>query len=414
MDFTKNNEGKNIPLMPNFPPIKFDLQTRFGSIYDEEEKKAILEVLKRDAPTSNISVLEFEKKFAEYCNSKYAISVSNGTAALFICFKSIGIKPGDEVITTPITWIATAAAAEVLGAKIKFADIDPNTFNIDPSLVGKLITEKTKAICPVHLYGQPVDMDPILGIAEKNNIYVIEDAAHAPGGRYKSKKTGNIGDMGCFSFHEQKNMSTLGEGGMITTNNHELYEKARSYKSHCARVIGPSSKYLSFPEEKAMEYLNKKMFWYQDFDDTGYNFRMNDMTASVGIAQLSKLDKMNNIRNKIATIYDQKLEKIQGLKPLGVIDKVFHTYHLYPVLLDPKITKISREKFIYKLRMKGIKAGVHYMPLVLTTAFKKRGYSEKDALKSVKYWQNLITLPIHPCLNEIAIDYLFRMIEEIL
>ena len=401
--------------IPKFPPIKFDLQTRFGSIYGQEERNAIEEVLIRDAPTSNKSVVEFERKFAEFCDTKYAISVSNGTAALMMAYKAINIKPGDEIITTAITWIATAAAAEVLGAKIRFADIDPDTFNIDPKSVESMINEKTKCICPVHLYGQPVDMDSIMKLAKKHNLFVIEDSAHAPGGLYKGKKTGSIGDLGCFSFHEQKNMSTLGEGGMITTNSHELYERARGYKSHCARVLGKSTKYLSFSKADEQEKLNNKQFWYQDFDDCGYNFRMNDVTAAVGLCQLDRIDGMNKNRNEIAQKFVDELKEIDGIKPLKMIEDVYSTYHLFPVIIDPYTLKLTREEVVFRLRMDyGIKTGTHYMPLVQSTAFKSRGYSEKDVPVACKRWKQLITLPIHPRLTEEAIDYLIKSIRIVL
>jgi perosamine synthetase len=399
----------------DFPPVKFDLQTRFGSIYDEEENLAIADVMKRDAPTSNKKVVEFEKNFAKYCGCKYAVAVSNGTAALAMAYKAVNIMPGDEVITTPITWIATAAAAAQLGAKIIFADIDPNTFNINPKLIKKLITPKTKAICPVHLYGQSVDIDPILEVAHKHNILVIEDSAHAPGGQYKRKMTGNLGDMAIFSFHEQKNMATLGEGGMITTNDTELYERAKLYKSHCARVIGQSTKYLTLSEEKSTSLLEKKQFWFQDFDDLGYNYRMNDITATVGICQLKKLDGMNTQRRKLAYYLDKEISEIKGITPLKVLSDVVHTYHLYPVLIEPKIAGVSREDFIYKMRKEfGIRCGVNYMPLVQTVAFKKIGYSEKDSPIACEQWKNLIILPIHPRLSEENLDYMIKSIKNII
>jgi perosamine synthetase len=401
--------------LSKMPPVKFDLQTRFGTIYGDEEKKAIEECLARDAPTSDKSCIEFQKKFAEYCGSKYAITVSNGTTALMSAYIGLDLKPGDEVITTPITWIATAAAAVVLGAKIKFCDIDPETFNLDPTKLKALITPKTKIIAPVHMYGQPCDMDPILEIAAKNNIKVCEDSAHAPGGSYKGKKTGNIGQASIFSFHEQKNMSTLGEGGMVTTNDSEVYERVRSYKSHCTRVIGASSKYMSFPADQEQAALEKDRFWYQDFDDCGYNFRMNDVTAAVGLVQLKKLDSLNAKRIVIANKLTKELASIPGIKPLKVIKDVVHTYHLYPVLIDAKAAKITRDEFVLKLRKDyGVKSGVHYMPLVATTAFKTRGFTEKNAPIACAQWEKLVTLPIHPRMTDEHVNYLIDSIRNLI
>lgn len=392
---------------PAFPPVKHDLQTRFGSVYGDEERDAMLECLSRDAPTSNISVMEFEQRFAGYCGVKHAVATSNGTAALFLSFKALGISPRDEVITTPITWIATAATAATLGARIRFCDVDPATMNMDPTHLESLITRNTKAICPVHLYGQPVDMDRINGIASSHGISVVEDAAHAPGAAYKDKKTGALGTIGCFSFHEQKNMSTLGEGGMVTTDDGDLYKRIRSYKSHCARVIGPSTKYLSFPDEIAGKALSSKQHWFQDFDDCGYNFRMADMPAAVGIVQLKRLDGLNKKRIAIARKLDDTLQQIDGLTPLSTMQGATHVYHLYPVLLDREKTGMGRDEFIHEMRAKkGVKVGVHYMPLVQTTAFTSRGHDQTECPVAVSKWPRLATLPIHPRMEDAHVDYL--------
>jgi dTDP-4-amino-4,6-dideoxygalactose transaminase len=403
------------PTTPSYPPIKFDLQTRFGTIYDEKEQKAIAEVLARDAPTSDKKVVEFEQKFAEFCGTKFAVSVSNGTAALMMAFRALNIGPGDEVITTPITWIATAAAAVVLGASIKFGDVDPNTLNLDPVSVEKLITPKTKAICPVHLYGLPVDMDAFLEIGNRYNIPIIEDAAHAPGGKYHGKMTGNLGQIGCFSFHEQKNMSTLGEGGMITTNDPVLYEKMRGYKSHCARVIGGNSKYLALEPAIAEHAVQNHQFWYQDFDDCGYNFRMNDITGAVGLCQLEKLPQLNEKRRTIAKRFITELGKMPEISIPIPSQDVSHTYHLFPIFIDAKISPVTRDEFIHHLRLDyGIKCGVHYMPLVQTGAFLSRGYNSSLTPIACEQWPKLVTLPIHPRMMSEHVDYLINSIKNML
>ncbi len=195
------------------PPVKHDLQIKFGSQYGEEEKAALLDVLAKGAPTSGEACIAFEKAFASYCGVQYARCTTNGTASLFLSMVAIGIRPGDRVITTPVTWIATAAAAAVLGAEIDFVDVDPDTYNLDPRPLEDAIRPNTRAIIPVHLYGQCCDMDPILAIARKHALHVVEDACHAVGAQYRDRKAGSMGTTGCFSFHEQKNMSTLGEGG---------------------------------------------------------------------------------------------------------------------------------------------------------------------------------------------------------
>ena len=191
------------------PKLQHDLAIQFGSEYGPEDEAAVLEVLRNNAPTSGNECIAFEQEFAAYCGTRHARAVSNGTAALFVSMVALGIKPGDRVITTPLTWIATPAAPATLGATIDFVDIDPATYNLDPGQLAAAITPETKAIVPVHLYGQVCDMDAILDVANEHGIAVVEDAAQAVGGEYKGRKAGSFGATGCFSFHEQKNMSTL-------------------------------------------------------------------------------------------------------------------------------------------------------------------------------------------------------------
>ena len=260
--------------------IKFDLEIKFGSQYGKEEEDAVLKVLRNNAPTSGDECIEFEKKYAEYTGAKYARVVNNGTSALFLSMIGIGLKPGDRVLTTPVTWIATAAAPVTLGAEVDFVDIDPVTHNLDPNQLEERLTPNTKAVIPVHLYGQPCEMDEIMALSHKHNFSVVEDAAHAIGAEYKGKKVGTIGATGCFSFHEQKNISTLGEGGMVLTNDDKIFERISLYRSHCTRVHGVSTKYCTLDTEK---FPVGKKFWWQDFDDCGYNFRMTDIQAAVGI-----------------------------------------------------------------------------------------------------------------------------------
>ena len=231
------------------PKIKFDLQIKYGSEYGPEEEQALLEVLRQGAPTSGDACIQFERDFAAYCGTTHARAVSNGTAALFLSLVALGIKPGDRILTTPLTWIATAAAGVTLGAEVDFVDIDPVTCNLDPAQLEAKITPNTKAILPVHLYGQCCDMDAILAVARRQGVAVVEDACHAVGAEYKGRKAGSMGITGCFSFHEQKNMSTLGEGGMVVTNDPAVFERVALYRSHCTRVYGRSTKYCSLDEK---------------------------------------------------------------------------------------------------------------------------------------------------------------------
>ncbi len=389
--------------MPN-PKIKYDLQIKFGNIYGPEEERAVLEVLRQGAPTSGIYSQRFESDFAQYHGVPYAKAVSNGTAALFLSLVAIGIKPGDQVLTTPLTWIATASAAAVLGAQLAFVDIDPVTLNMDANKLHEKITAKTKAVLPVHLYGLCCDMDPIMALSHQHGFHVIEDACHAIGGEYKGKKAGTIGHLGCFSFHEQKNISTLGEGGMIVTTDPALFERVSLYRSHCTRVYGPSTKYCRIDEAK---YPMGKRFWQQEFDDAGYNFRMTDIQAAVGIEQLKKLETFNGLRNENAKYLTRALADIPGLLLPKVPEGYKHTFHLYMVQMHEKEFGMSREDFIYAmLHQYGIKLGTHYPALHLTQAFRRRGHGPGECPVAEAAAERLVTLPLNPRQKKEHLDYM--------
>ncbi len=393
------------------PEIKHDLQIKFGSVYDAEEERALLEVFRAGAPTSGNACVQFEKNFAAYCGTKHARVVSNGTAALFLSLVALDIKPGDRVLTTPLTWIATAAVGTTLGAEVDFVDIDPVTYNMDPAELEKKITPNTRAVLPVHLYGQICDMDEINALARKHGFAVVEDACHAVGADYKGKKAGSLGTFGCFSFHEQKNISTLGEGGMVVTDDDTLYERVALYRSHCARVYGESTKYCRIDETK---HPMGKRFWFQDFDDTGYNFRMTDIQAAVGIVQLRKLDHLNEIRKKNAQYLDEKLASVPGLTlPTTKSDRT-HSFHLYPVQVEEKAFGMSRDDLIYALYHEyGIKVGTHYGALHLTTAYRKRGFTEGQFPVAEETAARMITLPVNPTKTPEALDYLAESLSEL-
>src|ERR1041384_5018961 len=223
------------------PQIKFDLQIKYGSEYGSEEERAVLDVLRQGAPTSGEACIQFEKDFAAYCGTAHARAVSNGTAALFLSLVALGIKRGDRVLTSPMPWIAPAAAAVTAGAEVDFVDIDPETCNLDPRELEAKITPNTKAVIPVHLYGQCCDMEAMLAIAQRHGIAVVEDACHAVGAAFQGRKGGTPRATRCLSFHEQKNISALGEGGMVVTNDPAIFERVALYRSHCTRVYGPST-----------------------------------------------------------------------------------------------------------------------------------------------------------------------------
>jgi len=393
------------------PEIKFDLQIQFGSEYGPEEERAVLEVLHKNAPTSGRACIQFEKDFAAYCGSTHARVTSNGTAALFVSLVALRVGPGERVLTTPLTWIATAAVGATLGAEVDFVDVDPVTYNLDPNKLEEKLTPNTKVVIPVHLYGQCCDMDPILALAKRHGFVVVEDACHALGAEYKGRKAGTMGITGCFSFHEQKNMSTLGEGGMVLTDNPDVFERVALYRSHCTRVYGKSTKYCQLDETR---FPMGKRFWWQDFDDTGYNFRMTDIQAAVGIEQLKKLDMLNQRRINNAAYLTEGLRDVPGLTLPTIAPDRTHVFHLYPVQIDPKVYGMTKEDFVYAmLYERGIKVGTHYIPLHWSTAFQKRGFRRGQFPVTDALAERLVTLPINPRQTHEALDYLIDSIKKL-
>lgn len=395
----------------NPPKIKFDLQIKYGSEYGPDEERAVLEVMRQGAPTSGEACIQFEKDFAAYCGTAHARAVSNGTAALFLSLVALGVKSGDRVLTTPVTWIATAAAAVTLGAEVDFVDIDPKTCNLDPAQIEARITPNTKAILPVHLYGQCCEMDSILAVANRHGIAVVEDACHAVGADYKGRKAGSMGATGCFSFHEQKNISTLGEGGMVVTNDPAIFERVALYRSHCTRVYGRSTKYCSLDEAR---FPMGQRFWWQDFDDCGYNFRMTDVQGAVGIVQLKKLDALNQRRIDNAAYISAGLRDVPGITLPAVSVDGRHVFHLYPIQIDHEKFGRTKDDFIRAmLYERGVKVGTHYTPLHYTTAFRNRGFRKGQYPVAEAMAERLVTLPINPRQSREALDYLIESVRSL-
>lgn len=393
------------------PQIKFDLQIKYGSEYGPEEERAVLAVLRQGAPTSGAACLQFEQEFAAYCGVAHARAVSNGTAALFLSLVALGVKAGDRVLTSPMTWIATAAAGATLGAEVDFVDIDPETCNLDPRQLEAKITPNTKAILPVHLYGQCADLDAILAVANRHGVAVVEDACHAVGAEYKGRKAGSMGATGCFSFHEQKNISTLGEGGMVVTNDPAIFERLALYRSHCTRVYGRSTKYCSLDEAR---FPQGKRFWFQDFDDCGYNFRMTDVQGAVGSVQLRKLDALNQRRIDNADYLSVALGDVPGLTLPVTRPGNKHVFHLYPVQIDAARYGRTKDDFIYAmLHERGVKVGTHYAPLHYATAFQRRGFRKGQFPVVEAVAERLVTLPINPRQSREALDYLIESVRSL-
>jgi perosamine synthetase len=391
------------------PKAKFELEFSHGSIYGEEEKAAVLEVLAANAPSCGANVQQFEREFAAYCGTEYGLAVSSATAGLALALIAAGVGPGDEVITTPISWISTANAAAVLGAKVVFADVEPCTLNLDPQSVASKITDRTKVILPVHLYGQCCDIDALNALARPRGIVVVEDAAHAAGAEYKGRKAGSLGDIGVFSFHQQKNMVTLGEGGMITTSSKTLFESMLSHRSLCARTYDPKGKYLAIDE--SIQPMGKR-YWHLEFDGIGFNYRMTEIQAAVGLVQLRKLDSLNARRIEIAQKYNEGLRGIKGLQLPHVPSHIKHTFHVYLLLLEQEF-RLSKEDFMWELyNSKQIKAWSHYMPIHLTQIYRSMGHGEGECPVAEAMAERYVSIPIHPRMTEESIQYVIESIRE--
>ncbi|MBV6429960.1 MAG: GDP-perosamine synthase [Bryobacteraceae bacterium] len=392
------------------PKPLYELEYGHGSIYDEDDKAALLAALEDSAPSCGPRVKAFEEAFAAYCGAAHALAVTSATAGLRLAMLALDIGPGDEVITTPISWISTANAAASVGASVVFADVEAETMNLDPRSVAAKVSERTRAILPVHLYGECCDMDALAGIARPRNIALVDDCAHAAGAEYKGRKAGSLADISVFSFHQQKNMVTLGEGGMITTTRRDLHERMLGFRSLCCRTYDPKGKYLAFDE--SARPMGKR-YWYLDFDDVGFNYRMTEAQAAVGLVQLRKLDGLNRRRAEIAERYRRGLSGIPGLCPLRR-SKGGHANHVFCVLLGDSFP-LSKEDFMWRLYTeKRIKVWSHYMPIHLTSAYRAMGHGEGECPVAEDLFHRYVSLPVHPRLTDEAVDYVIASIRELL
>lgn len=359
---------------------------------NEDDIDAVVEVLKSDFLTTGPKIAEFEEKFANYVGAGYAVAVSNGTAALHIACLAAGLKEGDEVITTPITFAASANCALYCGAKPVFADIDSVTYNIDCREIEKHVTPRTKAIIPVHYTGQPCDMDEIHKIAEKYNLLVIEDAAHAVGAEYKGRRIGGLSDMTEFSFHPVKHI-TCGEGGIITTNNETLYEKLKLYRTHGIT-------------RNAEEMSRQDGPWYYEQIDLGFNYRITDFQAALGISQLSRVDLFLERRREIAARYDEAFQNVPGITIPSQMEGTRSAYHLYVIKVDKEI---RRELFEY-LRACNIGVNVHYIPVYTFPYYREHGYMNVKCANAEELYSSIISLPIFYDLTDAEQDYVIDKI----
>ncbi len=362
---------------------------------DEEDIRAVVETLRSDFLTTGPKVEEFESCVAKYVGAKYAVAISNGTAALHAACFAAGIGEGDEVITTPITFAASSNCVLYCGGKPVFADIDPVTYNIDPEDIKRKITTRTKAIVAVHYTGQPCDMDAIHKIAKDHNLIVIEDAAHALGAEYKGNRIGSMSDMTTFSFHPVKHITTA-EGGMVMTNNKELYDKLILFRTH---GITRDPELLSRDEGS----------WYYEQIALGYNYRITDVQCALGVSQMRRLDDFVAKRREIAKRYDKAFAANPNIVVPFQKEGCNNSYHLYVI----QVKNVNRRQVFEELRALGIGVNVHYIPVYTFPYYREHGYETVTCKHAEELYENIISIPMYPDLTLKQQEYVIEKIIEL-
>lgn len=378
----------------------------------EEDIQAVIETLKGDYLTQGPKILEFEKKFGQYVNASYAVAVSNGTAALHLAALALEVKPGQKVITTPITFAASANCVKYCGGEVVFGDIDPETYLLDINSVKKLLESSPKGtysgIIPVDFAGRAVNLEEFKALANEYNLWIIEDACHAPGGFFLDSKgkeqwcgNGEFADLAIFSFHPVKHIAS-GEGGMITTNDENLYNSLLRLRTH--GIVKNDDLYtntVEFAGGKDCDYPG----WYMEMQTLGYNYRLTDFQAALGITQLAKADQGMVRRREIAAIYQKAFEGKEYIKgQSGNING--HAYHLYVLEVEDRLGLYNF------LRTKSIFTQIHYIPCHLMPYYREQGWKEGDLPKSEQYYKNCISLPMYPTLSETEQQFVIQTIKQ--
>lgn len=368
----------------------------------QKDIDGVIDTLKSDFLTQGPKIKEFENVFANYINAKYAVAVANGTAALHLCNMALNVKPGDKVITSPITFVASSNSVLYCGGEVDFVDIDPRTYTMDLDKLEEKLSSAApyeyKGIIPVDFAGYAVDTERLRSIADKYNLWIIEDACHAPGGYFTDSKKhkiycgqGSYSDLQIFSFHPVKHIAT-GEGGMITTNNEELYKKLQFFRTHGVT--------------KDAEILEENHGgWYYEMQDLGYNYRLSDLQASLGITQLENAAQGLFRRQEIAARYNKAFQNSSIITPF-VDEKVSHAYHLYVIQTE------NRKELYNFLRENNIFTQVHYIPVHLQPYYKKLGWKKGDFPIAEAYYDNCLSLPMFPSLTNEEQDFVIEKILE--
>jgi len=370
--------------------------------FSEEEKRELIDTLDSGWITTGPRTKRFEEDFAAYVGSAFAVGVTSGTAALHLAMLALGIGSGDEVITTPMTFVSTLNAVLYASARPVLADIEPDTLNIDPAEIRKKITSRTKAIVPVHYAGQPCRMDEISSIAREHKLFIIEDACHAIETVFKGRKIGSFSDAACFSFHPIKNITT-GEGGMVTTSDQAVADKARVLRLHGM-------------DKTAWRRYEKGQFRHWDMEMLGFKYNMTDIQAALGIQQLKKIDLFRAKRKEYSDRYDKHFtgtDEIAILPPESEGNR--NAYHLYPILVKTEKLKLTRDEIIDAIQAANIGVGVHFRAAHLLAYYKKYFTSARLKLPNAEYAsERLISLPLYPKMSVDDVDYVADTVKSIL
>ena len=362
---------------------------------EQDDIQAVVDVLQSDFLTTGPKIAEFEQTVADYVGAKYAVAISNGTSALHAACFAAGIGPGDEVITTPLTFAASANCVLYCGGTPVFADVDPKTYNIDPEDIRRKITDRTKAIIAVHLAGQPCDMYAIHSIAREHGLIVIEDGAHALGSVYKGKKVGSMSDMTTFSFHPVKPITT-GEGGMIVTDKENFYKKMVLFRSH------------GITRDDSMMTRNDGPWFYQQFD-LGYNYRITDIQCALGCSQMKKLDRFLARRKEIVARYNEAFADCDNIITPYQLSDTESGWHLYIV----QVKNCDRRQVFEAMREKGIGVNVHYIPVYMHPYYQEHGYENVHCANAEEIYSHIISLPLYPGLTSEQQDYVIDTLKSL-
>jgi perosamine synthetase len=367
---------------------------------DDDDIEAVVQTLRSDWLTTGPKVAEFEEAIAAFVRAKYAVSFSSGTAALHAAAFAAGLGPGGEAITTPLTFAATANCVLYQSATPIFADVEPETLNIDPGQVEFRISSRTKAILPVDYAGHPADLDEISQLAERHGLIVIEDACHALGAEYRNRRVGSISHMTVFSFHPVKHLTT-GEGGMVVTDNPHFARTLRRFRNH-----GIDS------DARTRQAVGQ---WYYEMVLLGFNYRLSDIACGLGLQQLTKLEANLARRRQIARQYTEAFQKMPGIRPPGVRPEVHPAWHLYPVRLELEKLSVTRNEVFQALRAENIGINVHYIPVHLHRYYRDRfGYNEGEYPIAEDAYHRLISLPMFHGMCDAEVDDVIAAVGKVL